>query len=78
MRCEECGTQLWRAGEIAPAGRYVRIDDLFLHVITLDQPGPLPGAFDGHRTLYHDAGFLCPCTQQAQQGAGGTSRTENK
>ena len=67
MHCEECGTRLWRAGEIAPAGRYVRLDDPFSQVITLDQPGPLPGAFDGHRTLYHQAGFLCPCMPQAPQ-----------
>lgn len=61
MYCEECGAQLWRAGEVAPSGRYVRVDDPFARVITLDQPGPLPGAFNGHRTLYHQAGSCCTC-----------------
>ena len=67
MQCEECGSILWKAGETAPAGRYMRIGDAFQRVLVLDQPGPLPAAFDGHIALYHQAGFLCACMQRDSQ-----------
>jgi hypothetical protein len=52
MRCEECQRPLWRAGEIVPAGTYVRVDDKSYHPVILDQEGPLPATFDGHVGLY--------------------------
>ena len=64
MQCEECGSSLWKAGETAPAGRYMRIGDASQRVLVLDQPGRLPAAFDGHIALYHQVGFLCACMQR--------------
>ncbi len=63
MQCEECQTTLWKAGEMAPAGRYIRLGDASGRVLVLEQPGVLPAAFDGHIALYHQAGFLCACMQ---------------
>lgn len=63
MQCEECQTTLWKAGELAPAGRYIRLGDTSGRVLVLEQPGILPAAFDGHIALYHQAGFLCACMQ---------------
>jgi hypothetical protein len=63
MQCEECQTTLWKAGEIAPAGRYIRLGDTSGRVLVLEQSGPLPAAFDGHIALYHQAGFRCACMQ---------------
>jgi hypothetical protein len=65
MQCEECKTTLWKAGEMAPAGRYIRLGDVSGRVLVLEQPGPLPAAFDGHIALYHQAGFLCTCMQRS-------------
>ena len=63
MQCEECQTTLWKAGEMAPAGRYLRLGDDSQRVLVLEQSGFLPAAFDGHIALYHQAGFLCACMQ---------------
>lgn len=63
MQCEECQTTLWKAGEMAPAGRYIRLGDASGRVLVLEQPGLLPAAFDGHIALYHQAGFRCACMQ---------------
>ena len=49
---EEYQTQIWKAGEIAPAGTYVRIDQQSHRLITLDGEGPLPATFDGHVACY--------------------------
>ena len=49
---EEYQMLVWKAGEIVPAGTYVRIDDLSYRIITLDCEGPLPATFDGHVALY--------------------------
>lgn len=68
MQCEECQTTLWKAGEIAPAGRYIRLGDTSQRVLVLEQPGILPAAFDGHIALYHQAGFLCACMQPSSGG----------
>ena len=63
MQCEECQTTLWKAGELAPVGRYIRLGDTSGRVLVLEQPGILPAAFDGHIALYHQAGFRCACMQ---------------
>ena len=49
----EIQIDIWKAGEIAPAGTYVRIDELSYHVVILDCEGPLPATFDGHVAYYH-------------------------
>ncbi len=56
MKCEECQQELWKAGEIVPAGAYARIDDRSYRLVILEQAGPLPATFDGHVALY------CPST----------------
>ena len=55
MLCEGCQAPVWKAGEVVPAGAYVRIDDDSYRQITLDQDGPLPASFDGHVALYRAA-----------------------
>jgi hypothetical protein len=48
----EFPVDIWKAGEIAPAGIYVRIDEPSYRVITLKCEGPLPATFDGHVAYY--------------------------
>jgi hypothetical protein len=55
MLCEGCQAPVWKAGEVAPAGVYVRIDDDSYRQLTLKQDGPLPASFDGHVALYRAA-----------------------
>ena len=59
LRCEECQMPLWRAGEVVPAGTYVRVDDLSYHAVILDQDGPLPATFDGHVAMYCTSACAC-------------------
>lgn len=59
MRCEECDATLWRAGEPAPPGNYVRIDSPVQDVITLSQGECLPATFDGHIAIYRPSGRAC-------------------
>jgi hypothetical protein len=49
---EEYQTSLWKAGEVAPAGTYIRIDAQPYRTVTLDDEGPLPATFDGHIAFY--------------------------
>ena len=65
MRCEECGSPVWRAGEIAPAGTYLRIDRAPYQRVRLLVDGPLPATFDGHSALYRTAGITCSCMKRA-------------
>lgn len=59
--CEECGTRLYQAGEIAPCGAYLRVDnDSFQRVMT-SPDGTLPASFDGHIALYRSAASPCAC-----------------
>jgi hypothetical protein len=48
----EFQVDIWKAGEIAPAGTYVRIDEPSYRVILLECEGPLPATFDGHVAFY--------------------------
>lgn len=63
MQCDECQTTLWKAGEMAPAGQYIRLGDESKRILVMERPGLLPAAFDGHIAIYHQAGFLCACIQ---------------
>ncbi len=65
LQCEECQMPLWRAGEVVPAGTYVRVDDRSYRAVLLDQVGPLPATFDGHVALYCTAG--CACRDRANR-----------
>lgn len=49
---EEHQAQIWKAGEIVPAGTYMRIDQQSYHIVTLENEGPLPATFDGHVAYY--------------------------
>src|SRR5437868_3074046 len=42
MFSDEYQMHIWKAGEIVPAGTYVRIDDRSYRTIILDSSGPLP------------------------------------
>jgi hypothetical protein len=52
MQYDEYYTPLWKAGEVVPAGTYVRVDDRSYKVVTLQQKESLPATFDGHVALY--------------------------
>jgi hypothetical protein len=59
MRCEECDAPLWRAGDDAPPGVYVRIDIPLEHRVILLSGERLPASFDGHIAIYRAAGCTC-------------------
>ncbi len=75
MKCEECGMVLWRAGEVVPAGMYMRVDTPVHSVVSLDQAGPLPASLDGRVALYHlvAVGYTCPAC--GRQGSAQTSES---
>lgn len=64
MRCEECQQELWKAGQIVPAGVYARVDDQSYHLVVLEEEGPLPASFDGHTAWYCAA--ACRCAAHAR------------
>jgi hypothetical protein len=66
---EEYQMLVWKAGEIVPAGTYVRIDDLSYRTIILDHDGPLPATFDGHVALYSISPNVCTGAQSPAQQA---------
>jgi hypothetical protein len=45
-------SETYHAGEIVPAGTYMRIDDGSRRLVELEQAGPLPPGFDGHVAIY--------------------------
>jgi hypothetical protein len=65
LQCEECQMPLWKAGEVVPAGTYVRVDDRSYRTVILSQEGPLPATFDGHVALYCTA--ACACRDRADR-----------
>lgn len=65
LQCEECQMPLWKAGEVVPAGTYVRVDDRSYRPVILDQEGPLPATFDGHIALYCTS--ACACRDRADR-----------
>ena len=58
MLCDGCQAPVWKAGEVVPAGTYVRIDDESYRKVTLWQAGSLPASFDGHVAYYRAAARL--------------------
>lgn len=69
MRCDECGTALYEAGEVVPAGAYMRVDDGMLRQIVLECAGPLPPSYDGHIAWYRAAAAPCRCDRCAAVAA---------
>ena len=81
MRCDECGTALFEAGDDVPAGVYTRVDDGSFRRVTLERAGPLPASFDGHVAEYR-AAATCVCERRhamgiVQASAGGVARGES-
>ena len=64
MRCDECGTALFEAGDDVPAGVYTRVDDGSFRRVTLERAGPLPASFDGHVAEYRAAAGACVCERR--------------
>lgn len=62
--CEECGTRIYQAGERAPLGEYLRVDDGSFNRITLTAGAVLPASFDGHIALYRLAAAPCVCQRR--------------
>ncbi len=70
MQYEESQMPWWKAGEVAPPGIYLRVDDASYRVVILDREGPLPATFDGHVALYcpaakNWAGMDCASPQRS-------------
>jgi hypothetical protein len=55
MWFDEAQFPVWKAGEVVPAGIYVRIDNRSSHQVILEQTGPLPPSFDGQIACYRAA-----------------------
>jgi len=64
VKCDECQQELWKAGDIVPAGAYARVDDRSYRVIILEQEGPLPATFDGHTAFYCTS--TCQCATRTK------------
>jgi hypothetical protein len=69
MNAEEHDIQIWRAGDVVPAGTYLRVDDHSYRVIILNEQGHLPASCDGHVALYCRASARCPHNVQADKSA---------
>lgn len=69
-QCEECGTRLYQAGEHAPAGEYLRIDDGSFQRLSLPADSALPASFDGRVALYRAAAAPCLCERRARGVSG--------
>jgi hypothetical protein len=52
--------EIFRAGQLVPAGTYVEIDGW--RQVTLDMPGTLPASLDGRRVEYRR--YYCPWLQE--------------
>jgi hypothetical protein len=63
-QCEECGTRLYQAGEQAPAGEYLRVDNGSFQRLSLPTDGVLPASFDGRVALYRLAAAPCVCERR--------------
>lgn len=59
MNIEEHGAHVWQAGDIVPAGIYLRVDDASFRVVNLEQEDRLPASYDGHVALYRRASAIC-------------------
>ena len=64
MRCEECGTALYAAGDVVPPGDYLRVDDGTFRRVTLERAGRLPPSYDGHVARYRAAAAACRCERR--------------
>ena len=69
--CEECGTRMFQAGDYAPSGVYLRIDDDSFQRIEVAIGERLPVTFDGHVALYRAAAAPCVCGPRLRAHAGG-------
>lgn len=67
MRCEECGAALFEAGDVVPAGDYLRVDDGSFSRIVMARRGPIPASLDGHVAEYRSAGAVCACRRRDQE-----------
>ncbi len=72
MDTEEYGMELWRAGDLVPAGSYLRVDDHSYRLIVLKEQDHLPGSCDGHVAFYCQASAVCLINVQSDR-----SRTLN-
>lgn len=65
MNAEEYGIHVWKAGDLVPAGSYLRVDDDSYRLVVLEQQGQLPASYDGHIAYYCRAPLVCPMNVQA-------------
>lgn len=76
-QCDECGTELFAAGERVPAGVYLRVDDGSFHHLELAAGGILPASFDGHVALYRAGAAPCVCERRSHDQATREVRPED-
>lgn len=67
--CEECGTQIYQAGERVAGGTYLRVDDGSFQRLVVAPDGILPASFDGHVARYRLAAAPCVCERRVHAGA---------
>ena len=58
MWLNESEVRVWKAGETAPTGVYLRLDNRSYQRVVLLHEGPLPASFDGQVALYRAAPLL--------------------
>lgn len=64
--CEECGVRMFQAGESAPPGAYLRVDDDSFRRVEIGAGEKLPPSYDGHVALYRLAARPCVCQLRRQ------------
>lgn len=74
MKCEECQQELWKAGQVVPAGVYTRVDDRSYRRVILEREGPLPATFDGHSALYCSS--ACRCAEKSANASRARRKTD--
>ena len=70
-----CEGDTYTAGQVAPAGHYVRIDSHPDVQVVLTEPGFLPASLDGHVAVYwrlDHRPYACP-TDEHEQSSGAAS-----
>lgn len=59
--CDECGAPIFQAGQVAPPGAYMRVDDESFRRVEVGAGERLPASYDGHIALYRLAASPCAC-----------------
>lgn len=75
--CDECGTPIFQAGQFAPPGAYLRVDDDSFRQVEIATGEALPASYDGHIALYRAAATPCACQLRRHAGVMSDATLEN-